>query len=155
MGNTAQITSDLQYVIANDCTDGGKLPISNRGVLLSVLGNQLTGSPVTADLDKTIADKLRGKKPFFEFEVKNLDKNHICISYQEQSNTVFVVGITDVIVSFATPQDLTPDKIKATAVKLKPATNSTLMASHVILTRIEGNIGNSKKITFYLIDAKN
>lgn len=154
MGNTAQITSDLQYVIANDCTDGGKLPIGNRGVLLSVLGNNLTGSPVTADLDKTIADKLRGKNPFFEFEVKSLEKNHICISYQELSNTVYVVGITDVIVSFATPQNLTPEKVKATAVKLKPSPGSTLMASHVILIRLEGTIGNTKKLSFYLIDAK-
>ncbi|MCB0522286.1 MAG: hypothetical protein H6577_11165 [Lewinellaceae bacterium] len=153
MGNTAQITSDLQYVIANDCTDGGKLPISNRGVLLSVLGNNLTGSPVTPELDKAIAEKIRGKRPFFEFEVKELDKNHICISYQELSNTVFVVGISDIIVSFANPQDVEKDKLKAVGVKLKPKPEEGLSSRHVILIRLEGKIGSNKNLSFYLIDA--
>lgn len=154
MGNTAQITSDLQYVIANDCTDGGKLPISNRGVLLSVLGNQLTGSPVTADLDKTIADKLRGKKPFFEFEVKNLDKNHICISYQEQSNTVFIIGVSDLVIGFATPTNVDSKNLKAVAVKLKTKPDAGLIAKHAVLIKIEGEIGKSKKLACYLMDGE-
>ena len=138
--------------MANDCSEGGKLPISNRGVLLSVLGNSLNGAAVTADLDKTIADKLRSKKPFFEFEVKSLDKNHICISYQEQSNTVFIIGVSDLVISFATPIDIDNKHIKAAAVKLKTKPNAAILAKHAVLVRLEGAIGKARKLTFYLLE---
>ncbi len=153
MSNSAHITSDLKYAVVNDASDGGKISIGKRGVLLSVLGNEMVGSAVTAELDRTINAKIRGKKPFFEFEVKDLEKNHLCVSYQEHSNILHVIGISDLIVSFAVPQEIKPDNIKGIAIKLKPNPDDSIIANHVILIRQESTIGRQKNLAFYLINA--
>ena len=153
MRSSAQITSNLQHIIVDSHSDCGKLSIGKRGVLLSVLGNDLVGSEVTSKLDKTLSKTLKGKEPFFEFESKDLDKNHLCVSYQEESNTVYIIGIDDLVISFATPTNISSDKIKGIAVKLKAETGSGLIAQHVILVRLEGKIGRSQKLAFYLVNA--
>lgn len=153
MSNNTFITSDLNHIIVNNCSDGGKLAVGKRGVLLSVLGNDLVGSQVTSKLDKTLSKILKGKEPFFEFESKDLDKNHLCVSYQEESNTVYVIGIDDVIITLADPTEVPPNQLKAVAVKLKTSTEEELIARHIVLVRLEGKIGQSRKLSFYLLDA--
>lgn len=152
MRSSALISSDLHQISVTDCTNGGQLTIGRRGVLLSVLGNDLVGTEVTADLDGSLSKKLKGRTPFFEFESKDLDKNHLCVSYQDQSNTLYVIGIDDLIITFATPTSISSEKIKGTAVKLKEKTNDGLIAKHVVLVRLEGRTGKKQKLSFYLID---
>lgn len=153
MSKTTQITSDLRYAVVNDASKNGKISIGKRGILLTVLGNEMVGSEVTSKLDKTFETLLRGRKPFYEFESKNLDKNHLCVSYNEQSNALFVIGISDLIVGFAVPEEIKPDHITAFAVKLKQNTDSTIMAKHVVLVRREGKAGRTKKLAFYLVES--
>ena len=152
MSNTAHITSDLKHAVVSDCTNGGKISIGRRGVLLSVLGNEMVGSEVTAKLDRTLAAKLKGKKPFYQFDMHDLDKNHLCVSYQEQSNILYVIGISDLVVSFAVPAEIKPDNMTAFAVKLKSNPTDSLIARHIVLVRLEGKIGKAKKLSFYLVD---
>lgn len=152
MSNSAHITSDLKFAVVNDASDNGKISIGKRGVLLSVLGNEMVGSEVPAELDGTINTKIRGKKPFYEFEMNDLDKNHLCVSYQEQSNTLFLIGITDVFIGFAVPEEIKPNHIKAIGIKLKQSPTDGLSSRHIVLIRLEGAIGKSKKIAFYNIE---
>jgi hypothetical protein len=153
MRSSALISSDLKSITVNDGSKQGSLTIGRRGVLLSVLGNELIGSEVLAELDRSIKAALTGKKPFFEFAAKDLDKNHLCVSYQEQSNTVYVIGIDDLIITLAAPTEIPGDKIKGVAVRLKASTDAGLIAQHVILVRLEGRIGTEQKLAFYLINA--
>ena len=152
MSNSAHITSDLKYAVVNDASDGGKISIGKRGVLLSVLGNEMVGSEVTSELDKTVNAKIRGKKPFFEFEVKDLEKNHLCVSYQEQSNILYLIGITDVFIGFAIPEEIKPNHLKAVGIKLKKSPSDGLSSRHIVLIRLEGKIGKQKTIAFYNIE---
>lgn len=152
MRSSALISSDLKSISVNDGTSGSNLTISRRGVLLSVLGNELVGSEVVAELDKHIKNSLKGKKPFYEFTTNGLDKNHLCVSYQEQSNTVYVIGIDDLIITLAEPMDIPSNNIKGVAVRLKESTDSGLIAKHVILVRLEGRLAKDQKLAFYLID---
>ena len=152
MRNSALITSDQQHIIVNDLAEGGKLAIGKRGVLLSVLGNDLVGSQVSADLDDTLSGMLKGKKPFFEFASEDLEKNHICLSYQEQSNTLYVIGISDLVIGFASPTDVPPNKVKAKAVKLKPSPQASILSNQVVVVRLEGSIGRPKMLAFYLVN---
>ena len=153
MSNSAHITSDLKHAVVNDAASNGKISIGKRGVLLTVLGNEMVGSEVTSDLDRTLSTLLRGKKPFYEFEADNLHKNHLCVSYQEQNNALFIIGVSDLVISFAVPEEIKPDHITAFAVKLKSTPDSAIMAKHVVLVRREGKTGRSKKLAFYLVES--
>lgn len=150
MRNSALITSDLNYIILPN-QDGGKITIGRRGVLLSVLGNDLVGTEVPVELDGEIANKLKNKTPFFTFESKDLDKNHLLISYQEQSNTVHVIGINDLVISLSNPTNIPPEKIKAVAVKLKGSPNAGLVSQQLVLVRVEGQLNRAQKLNFYLV----
>lgn len=142
----------MQYIIANDCTDGGKIAIGKKGVLLSVLGNSLVASSVTPELDAAVRTAIGTKKPFFEFLASDLVKNHLSISYQEQSNTVYVIGISDLVIGLADPIDIGPDKLRAKAVRLKSKPENGLASKHVVLIRPESELAKPTKLVFYLLE---
>lgn len=150
--SSALITSDLRSISVNDGSNNSNLTIGRRGVLLSVLGNDLVGSEVPAELDGSIKEALKSVKPFFTFAAQNLDKNHLCVSYQELSNTVYIIGIEDLVISLAAPTSIPDEKLKGTAVRLKKGNNAGLMAQHVILVRLEGRTGREQKLVFYLLN---
>ena len=153
MRNSILVTSDLKSVILVDTQqDDQRLAIGKRGVLLSVLGTDVCASEVPAELDKFIAMALRTVKPFYEFVVADAAKNQLCITYNDVNNTVFIIGITDVIVGFANPETIDKEKVSTVGVRLKRAAETGLISDHVILARLEGGIGSTdKKIAFYLV----
>jgi hypothetical protein len=153
MRNSILVTSDLKSMILVDTQqDDQRLSIGKRGVLLSVLGTDVCATEVPAELDRFIAATLRDTKPFYEFNVADAAKNQLCITYNDVNNTVYIIGITDVIVGFATPEVISKDKVKAVGVRLKRAAETGLISNYVILARLEGEIGSiTKKIAFYLV----
>jgi hypothetical protein len=128
-----------------------RLSIGKRGVLLSVLGTDVVASEVPATLDNHITTLLRGKKPFFEFEMGDEAKNQLCITYNEGSNTVFIIGITDVILEHSIPVEVAPANVKTFGIKLKKKPEEGLTSNDVLLARLESErgIGSKKYIRFY------
>ncbi len=156
MRNSITLTSDLSAMVLVDTKNNDqRLTIGKRGVLLSVLGNDVCATEVPASLDEHIKDVLRGKKPFYEFEVADMEKNQLCITYNEESNVVFIIGITDIIASLSGPTEIDPQKVKTYSVKLKEKPSEGLASKSVILSRLESPraIGGRKYIRFYFIDA--
>jgi len=166
MKNSVVISADLSsLVFADMIREDNRLSIGRRGILLSIIGNEITGTGVDSHLDKHVRTLLEGKTPFFEFQVANLERNQLCITYNDQNNTVFLIGITDISASFATPEEIGQDHLTAIAVKMKRSINSGLSSSHVIFARKESvpttNGGGSvkhkkggkkaKKLCFYLL----
>lgn len=157
MRNAVLLTSDLSAMVLVDSKNKDqRLSIGKRGVLLSVLGNDVCASEVPANLDGHIRDILRGKNPFYEFEIADLGKNQLCVTYNEESNIVFIIGITDVIAELSGPTEIDPEKTKTYAVKLKEKPSEGLAAKSVLLARLESSssIGGKKQICFYFIEEK-
>ena len=154
MRNSILFTSDLSAMVLVDSQNSDhRLSIGKRGVLLSVLGTDVVASEVPSTLDNHITSVLRGKKPFYEFELGDEAKNQLCISYNEGSNAVFIIGITDVIAELTGPTEISPQKIKAFTVKLKEKPEKGLASDAVVLARLETSkpIGGNKFIRFYYI----
>lgn len=153
MRNSILVTSDLKSVILVDTQQiDQRLSIGKRGVLLSVLGSDVCATEVPAELDKFIMQTLKDVKAFYEFDLADAEKNQLCITYNDVNNTIFIIGITDVIVGYATPDPVDRNKVKTFGIKLKKSTETGFVSDHVILARLEGGMGNSdKKIAFYLV----
>lgn len=152
MRNSILLTSDLSSMVLVDSQNTDhRLSIGKRGVLLSVLGTDVVGSEVPATLDNHISTLLRGKKPFYEFEMGDEAKNQLCITYNEGSNTVFIIGVTDIILENSLPTEISSSKVKTFAIKLKEDPNKGLSSENVILARLEFSkgIGSKKYIRFY------
>ena len=141
-------------VLVDSKNSDHRLSIGKRGVLLSVLGTDVVATEVASTLDDHIKAILRGKKPFYEFEIADEEKNQLCISYNEGSNAVFIIGITDVIAERTGPTEISPQKIKAFTVKLKDKPEKGLATGSVILARLESTkgMGSKKFIRFYYVD---
>jgi len=167
MCNSLLISSDYKSLFLIGKRDEDRLYINGNGILLSVLGNGITGCEVPAELRSDLTDRVRGLKPFFEMDVTDTKDNHVSVSYSEENSAVFVIGITDVDVSLTAdePVELSPSKINAQAVKMKENNTSGLVSKKVIYMRTEispnisipGNTdsrrGSLKKLKFYLLDA--
>ncbi|HFA50164.1 MAG TPA: hypothetical protein ENJ95_14230 [Bacteroidetes bacterium] len=158
MSNSTLIAADHKSMVLIDSkSNDNRLSIGRRGVLLSVLGNDICASEVPAKLDNYIRNALKGKKHFYEFEVRDAEKNQLCVTYNEGSNTVFIIGITDVIAELSVPTQIASEKIKTFAVKLKNKPNEGLTSNAVILSRLEfkKSLGSKKFIRFYYIKEDN
>ena len=156
MGNSLLITTDHKCIILVDTRqEDQRLALGKRGVLLSLLGNNIMAAEVPAELDKFIAGKLRGVKPFYAYESTDASKGQLCLAYNEANNAVFIIGIRDVDVSLAGPQELDPSRTTTIAVPLKGNLESGLTSDHVILVRLEttADVTTTRMICFYLLPA--
>ena len=168
MCNSLLIASDYKSLFLIGQRDEDRLFINGNGILLSVLGNGITGCEVPAQLRTHVTDLVRGKTPFFEMDVTDTKNNHVSLSYSEENSAVFVIGITDIIGSLQTDEsvEIPAPKIKNRAVKLKETNISGLISKKVIYIRTEisqksGNADSSdanrtfsvKVLKFYLLDA--
>ena len=142
-------------VLVDSKNSDHRLSIGRRGVLLSVLGTDVVASEVPATLDRHISTLLRGKKPFYEFELGDEAKNQLCISYNESSNIVFIIGVTDIILENSLPSEISSSQVKTFAVKLKDKPDQGLSSDNVLLARLEFSkgIGSKKRICFYHLPA--
>ena len=153
MRNSILVTSDLKSVLLVDTQhEDHRLAIGKRGVLLSVLGNDVCATEVPAELDNFISKELKNLKPFYEFEVADAAKNQLCITYNETNNTVFIIGIRDIDVSLTAPMELSKEKVTTFTVRMKTSPTSGLASPNVILARLESTtigLGGAKYIRFY------
>lgn len=153
MRNSILVTSDLQSVILVDSKrEDQRLAIGKRGVLLSVLGNDICASEVPAELDTYVTGLLAGKTAFYSFEMKDAAKNQLCITYNDVNNVVFIIGITDITVGFTVPTEIDRSKVTTFAIKLKNSPTTGLGANATILARLEttGAGANTKRfVKFY------
>ena len=151
MRNSLLVTSDLRSVVLVDALqDNQKLAIGKLGVLLSVLGTDICATEVPASLEKYVNDTVGGNKSFYEFDVADVVKNQLCITYNDGNNTVFIIGITDIGVGFAGPTEVPQNKVKTFSVKLKSNTNTGMTSPNVILVRLE-TMGTRRLIRFYYL----
>ena len=151
MRNSLLVTSDLRSVVLVDTMqDDQRLAIGKRGVLLSVLGCEICATEVPTNLEKFVEAAVGGNKAFYEFDAADVTKNQLCITYNDVNNTVFIIGITDVVVGFAGPTEVPQNKVKTTAVKMKTDVNAGLTSPNVVLVRLE-SIGIKKLIRFYFL----
>ncbi len=157
MKNSILVTSDLKSVILVDPTSGGStLAIGKRGVLISVLGTEVCATEVPAELDNFIATQLKRINPFFEFDASDLGKNQLSLTYNDSTNTVFIIGITDIIIEHAEPVEIPQGKVTTMAIRLKEKPGEGLSSKNVILARLEMSgpaIGGQKLIRFYHLSA--
>ena len=156
MANSLLITTDHKCIILVDTRqEDQRLALGKRGVLLSLLGNDIMATEVPAELDKFIAGQLRGVKPFYAFESTDASRGQLCLAYNEANNAVFIIGIRDVDVSLAGPQELDPTRTTTIAVPLKGSLETGLSSDHVILARLEisSDVTTTSMICFYLLPA--
>lgn len=151
MSNSLLVTSDLRSVVLIDSLKNDqKLSIGKRGVLLSVLGSDICATEVPASLEKFVDDTANSSKAFYEFDASDAIKNQLCITYNDGNNTVFIIGITDVIANLSGPTEIPQNKVKTFSVKMKNNTNTGLTSPSVILVRLE-TIGIKRLIRFYYL----
>jgi hypothetical protein len=150
MRNSLLITSDLNAVILVDTLQGDqRLVISRRGVLLNVLGTEICASEVPTNMESFVNTSIGTKKAFYEFDAStDTSKSQLCITYNDVNNTVFIIGITDIIASLQAPTEVPQNKVKTFAVKLKNAPGTGLVSPNVVLIRLE-TVGAKKFIRFY------
>ena len=165
MCNSLLISSDYKSLFLIGQRDEDRLYINGNGILLSVLGNGITGCEVPAQLRTYVTDLIRGAKPFFEMDVTDTKDNHVSLSYSEENSAVFVIGITDIDGSLQTdePVQLEAAKFKNKVVKLKNSSIAGLTSRKTVYIRTEinqntistSNNKNSsiKSLKFYLLDA--
>lgn len=166
MCNSLLISSDYKSLFLIGKRDEDRLFINGNGILLSVLGNGITGCEVPAQLRTHITDLVRGAKPFFEMDVTDTKDNHVSVSYSEETSAVFVIGVTDVDVSLTAgePTEINKEKITAKMVKMKESNIAGLVSKNVVYIRTEivpdiltpgrtvGRGGSIKMLKFYLLD---
>lgn len=151
MRNSLLVTSDLRSVVLVDAMqDNQRLAIGKLGVLLSVLGTEICATEVPSNMEKFVNDTVGGNKSFYEFDSADVMKNQLCITYNEGNNTVFIIGITDVIANLAGPTEIPQNKVKTFSVKMKSNANTGLTSPSVILVRLE-TIGIKRLIRFYYL----
>jgi hypothetical protein len=166
MCNSLLISSDYKSLFLIGKRDEDRLYINGNGILLSVLGNGITGCEVPAELRTHVTDLTQGTKPFFEMDVTNTKDNHVSVSYSEENSAVFIIGVIDVIGSLPTsePTTIRPEKLNAKVVKLKETNVAGLVSQKVIylkteITPVVSTPGNDsrrgssiKQLRFYLLD---
>lgn len=166
MCNSLLISSDYKSLFLIGKRDEDRLYINGNGILLSVLGNGITGCEVPAQLRTDVTDRVRGKKPFFEMDVTDTKNNHVSVSYSEENSALFVIGVTDIIGSLQVdePTEIDKTKIDAKVVKLKESNVAGLVSKKVVYIRTEitpdisipentnNRRGSIKKLRFYLLD---
>lgn len=154
MRNSLAISSDWKALAVFDTEVASQsLSISRRGVLISVLGGEVCAAPVTPELDKHIEELLKKTPPFYSFATTEPSKSQLCLSYNQNTNTVFVIGITDIDVGFAGPVKLPEANTSVFGVRLKETPGGSLAGSKVILARLEGAVGGQWFVRFYLLPA--
>ncbi len=154
MRNSLAISTDRKTIAVFDSSLASQpLPISRRGVLISVLGNDICAANVTAELEEHIQELLKKIKPFYSFATANPERNQLCLSYNDASNTVFVIGITDIDVGFAGPVKVPEASTTVFGARLKETPGGSLAGSQVILARLEGTVGAEWMIRFYYLPA--
>jgi hypothetical protein len=156
MRNSLLITSDLNAVILVDTLQGDqRLVISRRGVLLNVLGTEICASEVPTNMESFVNTAIGTRKAFYEFDASaGTNKNQLCITYNDENNVVFIIGITDIEVGFAGPTEVPQSKVKTFATRMKSSPNSGLVSPSVILIRLE-TVGAKRFIRFYQLPAVN
>jgi hypothetical protein len=156
MRNSLLVTSDLNAVILVDTLQSDqRLVISRRGVMLSVLGTEICASEVPANMDAFVNTAVGTNKPFYEYDAStDTSKSQLCITYNDVNNTVFIIGITDIISNLQGPNEVPQSKVKTFSVKLKSSPNSGLTSPNVVLIRLE-TVGVKKTIRFYYLPAAN
>ncbi len=156
MRNSLLVTSDLNAVVLVDTLQGDqRLVISKRGVLLSVLGTEICASEVPTTLEAFTNTAIGTKKAFFEFDAAaDASKNQLCITYNDVNNTVFIIGVTDVVVGFSGPTEMPQSKVKTFAVRMKNSPGAGLSSPNVVLIRLE-TVGAKKFIRFYHLSSTN
>ncbi len=153
MRNSLLVTSDLNAVVLVDTLqDDQRLVINKRGILLSVLGTEICASEVPTTLEAFVNNAIGSQKAFYEFDAANTAKNQLCITYNDENSTVFIIGITDIIASLSGPSEVPPTKVKTFCVKMKNAVNSGLVSPGVVLVRLE-TVGSRRFIKFYYLPA--
>ena len=157
MRNSVLLTSDLKSVILVDNNQNNQsLSIGKRGVLLSVLGADICATEVPAELDNHIKGLLKDVKAFYDFEISEAGKSQLCITYNDVSNVVFIIGITDIDVGFTGPSPLPSNKVSSFAVRLKESPSVGLTSSKLVLARLETEgavIGGKRFVRFYYLPA--
>ena len=149
MRNSILVTSDLKSVILVDTRgEDNTMAIGKRGVLMSVLGTDICATEVPAELDDFVTGQTKPTKPFFEFNIADAARNQLCITYNDANNTVFIIGITDIIIEFSSPIEIPKENMRAVAVKLKERPEEGFSSKSVILARLETS-GLSRVIRFY------
>ena len=151
MRNSLLVTSDLNAVMLVDSLqDNQRLVINKRGVLLSVLGTEICASEVPTNLEAFVNTAIGTRPAFYQFDAGDVSKNQLCITYNDVNNTVFIIGITDIVANLAGPTELTQTKVKTFAVKMKNAAGTGLISPNVVLVRLE-TVGIKKWIKFYYL----
>ena len=125
-----------------------RLAIGKLGVLLSVLGTDICATEVPANMEKFVNDTVGTKKSFYEFDSADVIKNQLCITYNDVNNTVFIIGITDIVATFSGPIEVPQNKVKTFSVRMKNDVNLGLTSPNIILVRLE-NVGLKRLIRFY------
>lgn len=151
MRNSLLVTSDLRSVVLVDAMqDNQRLAIGKLGVLLSVLGTEICATEVPSNMEKFVNDVVGGNKSFYEFDSADVARNQLCITYNDVNNTVFIIGITDIVANLAGPTEMPQNKVKTFAVRMKGNANTGLTSPNVILVRLE-IIGTKRMVRFYYL----
>lgn len=155
MRNSLLVTADVNSVVLVDNLMGDqRLSIGKLGVLLSVLGTDICASEVPANLEAFIKTTIGNGKAFYEFDASDVIKNQLCITYNDGNNTVFIIGITDIVMGLTGPTEVPQGKVRTFAVRLKNAPGTGLVSPNVILVRLE-TAGLKKLIRFYYLPTSN
>ena len=166
MSNSLLLSSDRKSMYLISKRNEDRLFINGNGILLSVLGNSITACEVAAELRTHVNDQIENQDPFFELDITDEAKNHLTLSYHEGSNTLYVIGITDIVGSIpvGNPGTIKPEHILSKRVKLKASNNAGITSSKVVYAKTEidvetgsGDAPNSRRATknikLFLIDA--
>ncbi len=138
MRNSLLITSDLKSLIVVDTSqDDQRFAVGRRGVLINVLGTDVCATEVPAEMDAFVTAATKNVAAFYSFEMADLTKRQLCVSYNETNNVVFIIGITDIVLGLTSPTEISRDKITAFAVKLKENPGTGFYSPKVILARLE------------------
>ncbi len=164
MRNALTLSTDgRSLVLVDSRQEDNRLNISSRGLTLSLVANEIVGAEVPPELETYLDSLLRGRQPFYEFPLDDAARNQLCFAYNDNSNVLYVIGITDIDISMPTgPNDVGSDKVRTIAVKFKPSTGHGLTSNRMVLARMELQADSSakdmrasikeKKIALYFIE---
>lgn len=152
MRNSILLAADLSSVaVFKSALEVQPVAINRRGLLINVLGNDVCVASVPAQLESHIEDLLKKTKPFYSYPMGKKGINQLTLSYNEDANTVFIIGITDMDIGFAGPQQVPSRNMMAFAVKLKDSPNTVIASKSVMLVRLEESSGTGQQIRFYYL----
>ncbi len=158
MSNNIILTTDLGHAILLDERQAGhKYPLTSRGVLISQLGRELCLAECPESMDAYLAsDTIRQLKPFFRLELDDPGRRHLSVSFNETSQTVFIIGIRDIDISLAGPTLLDNSKTESVAVRLRDPSDSHPAGRFLILARMDvmSRTGGTRVLQFYLLPAR-